>query len=269
MITIINDTIALGDTLNSFPIVMAIRKHFPKDEIEIFWTNTDVGKLFPKKYNITQIYIKPPHGIRISIHDVVHGRMKDSNKGFVQSTFAQNHITYDRNLCTDIKMEVEYTPDATVPTYDIIIAPYKLNNSERNMSEAFWGILIEELSKKYSLCIIGSTKIPSDEDLLKIENSITKFHDSEYRRLNFTPYLKNTAYFMDQPLERVCQLLANVKRCMISVDSGPSHLMACIGKPHIELHHFDILLRNIPNSSKNHYNEHITVSQVLEKIELI
>ena len=49
MAYIFNDTVAFGDTLNSFPIVIALCKYF-NEPVYIYWTNPKVGALFPKKY---------------------------------------------------------------------------------------------------------------------------------------------------------------------------------------------------------------------------
>jgi hypothetical protein len=277
MLVIKNSTVALGDTLNTFPTIMAIIKCFD-EPVSLYWTNKDVGELFPKKYNAPQIFEIPFDAriIEVNYHDYIHGRLPH-NGDFTSSVL--HHAGYS-HLVPHLKTypdEIDIPPDNSVPIVDFVIAPFVLNNPAKNMTPDFWQSLINKIKEKYdnaSIVVIGKSTLPSDADLYKIENSIAHFKEPNYLKNNFTPYLENVTYFWDQPLTKVALLLKNVKYCMISPDSGPSHLMARIGKPHIELFnnwlsHNCILVRNVKNPLRLNLPHEINLEAVLNEIDKV
>jgi hypothetical protein len=247
-VIIFNDTVALGDTLCTFPTVrsMLIQTDEPSS---VYWTNSDAGALFPHaRYNAVQ-RADPPSAahdrvIRISLHDFVWSRPgweHAPQEQFHSFALRRHGFTID----DDLRLELAFPIDSTVPTYDFVIAPCVLNNAWKNMGRDFWQALVTELRWRYggSICAIGTSRLPSEADLLKIEPDIDRFRAIDYRRDNLTQYLVGVDYFWDEPLSRVAQLLSNVRGWFISVDSGPSHLMRGIRRPHIEIYRHSVAVR--------------------------
>lgn len=276
---IFNDTVSLGDSLWTFPTVAAMCIA-NSDDVYIHWTNKDVGELFPKKYNTKSIIDLPQTTNqivqKISIHDIVHrgARNQEYNRAGFMSGALLAHWGFFAltNKPGYIEIEIEYPTDYSVPSYDFIISPYVLADGDRRWDEHKWQNLIFLLKGEYpnaTFCVIGKSSIPCDADLLKINPyNIRDMKTNENIRLNTEKYLTGVDYYFDQPLAKVCQLLKNTRKLFLSVDSGPSNLMASIKRPHLVLYHDK---NNFNQSSYSGLNsiikntKHISVEEVFQK----
>lgn len=271
-----NDTIAMGDCLNTFPLMVCIMRQ-AKEPVEIYWSNAEVGDLFCCEDIEWSRLDKLPTSnvIKISMHDFIWGRTGWHSKPMLDGHFSKALLEHYGFEATPqhIDVPVKISEDSDIPSYDFVIAPYVLNNASKNMSPAFWQELVNNLKNKYlgcSICVIGKSSLPSDEDLLKIEADIGRWKNNQYAKENLTQYLTGVDYFWDQSLLRVAGLLNNVKKCFISVDSGPSHLNARLRKPHIELFHWCILSRHVqnhPGHEIRHGVNRVTIDAVMNDID--
>ena len=283
MTVIWNDTVAIGDCLNTFGTMAALINVVEKP-VNVYFTNQQVGALFPyEKYGALAINELPSEWgalIKVSLHDWILKRgewagynVSGGHMAFIEALMTRYGYQY---VPGHFDTTITFPSDDTVPTYDFVIAPYKLNNAHENMTPEFWQSLVDALRTKYpsaSLCVIGTDIVPRDEDLAKIEGNIDKFKNPSYLRYNFSRYLTGVDYFWNEPLTRVAQLMANVRKCFISADSGPSWVWTYLrsDKYHIELFHNWVLSRGRAEKDgvvpRFYTPTHIIIEEVLTAIE--
>ena len=272
-----NDTIALGDTINTFRITQALilkfKKEKPNEMVEVHWS-TEAGYLFPAyKYGAKNIINSRPENanIRYSYHDHVLGRSDTDRSLDFSAAMAKK---YDLNL-EGLVVELNLPTMTGIPHYDFVIAPQVLNNPGKNMTMDFWQELINNLKSNYpnySICVVGKSVLPPDEDLTKVEPAVSRFKDENYLIANTSQYLNGCDYFWDRPLLEVAQLLENTKRMFISVDSGLSWVNNYIKTPHMELFTMPpcIILQHYPNRHDNIRYEKtvpITMEETMQHIK--
>jgi hypothetical protein len=275
---LINSTVSLGDALRTFNIMIAFIKQ-SSEPIYIHWTNRDVGDLFPaERYGakrLDELPLKSDQSIiNISYHDYTQSRTA-MQPGLDFSAAVSSYFGINLEIANRIENQlnepINYSTDTDIPEYDFIIAPYVLNNASKNMTPEFWQTLIHELKARYnaSICVIGKLKPPTDAELLKIENDIGRFKSADFVKYNFTPYLEGCDYFVNQSLPRVATLLRKVKKCFITVDTGPTHLMNIIKRPHIELYSWCIIAKNSKNQDYTNMRQEtqVTIEKTMEVVE--
>lgn len=264
---LINSTIAMGDLLQSFPTMTALIAHFP-EQVYIHFVNKEVGSLFPlEQYGALPLSALPTDSkqrvLNINIHDFINGRTNLNNMVDFRSSMAM-HFGYE--TLPDFPVPINYDED--VPAYDFIIAPYVLNNANKNMRPDFWQGLVDELRATYTDCsiaVIGSLTVPKKEHLAMIERHTNKWDDPDWLKNNFTKYLSGVDYYTDQPLTKVATLLKRVRKCFICPDSGPAHLANIVGCPTIELYTWAMITKRSRNEAVNSREELITTLPIVMK----
>ena len=269
----------MGDTLRTFPIMVAFIKETP-EPVYVHFTNRDVGELFPVEkhggHRLDELPLDSSQRvINISWHDYLLG--KTDMQGGLDFNAAVCH-KFGINLEAAFRMErgaptldYNYSEDPSIPAYDFIIAPYALNNYEKNLPPQFWQELVNRLKEKYnnpSIGVIGKLTPLPDYYLHKIEPSIAKWKTDDFRQWNQTKYLDGVEYFVNRPLTEVAALLRNMKQCFICIDSGPTHLNNMIGRPAVELYTWAVITKHSKNPEANKREEiTVNVDVALQKID--
>jgi hypothetical protein len=276
---LINSTVAMGDSLRTFPIMVAFIKE-TNEPVYVHWVNKDVGELFPLEqhggHRMDELPIDSQQRVvNISWHDYTLGKTHLQGgldfSAAVSAGFGVNlEAAYRMELGTS-SLDYNYSDDPDIPEYDFIIAPFALNNFEKNLPPHFWQELINKLKEKYegcSICVIGKMAPIPDALLNKIEYDIGKWKTDEFRKWNQTKYLTGVDYFVDQPLLKVATLLRKMKKCFICIDSGPTHLNNMIGRPCIELYTWAAITKHSKNPEANKREElAVNVENTMQKID--
>lgn len=266
-----NDTISLGDTINTFRTCQALIKKF--NIKQTMWTNDEVASLFPAHlYGVSkQKFADTTEEIlTVSYHQHINGLAETDRNLDFEEAYAKK---YDLNL--EGVVTKLFMPEMEGPSYDILVAPQVLNNEHKNPRPWFYQALVDALHERYpdfSICVVGKSTIPEDAHLTKIEHNIEKFKESEFLTANTTQYLTGVEYFWDRSLWEVCQLIKNTERIFISPDSGLAWVNNFIKKPHVQLYgppHRGVIMEHFPNRHDCYrvdVNEDITIELTMQHI---
>jgi len=240
-----NDTIAMGDTILSFPGTLEHLKRNPQFT-QIYWSNSAVGELFPHaKYNVERVYKQPENDYeKISIHEMVHKGQKNTCHLDHLITHFLAYLGYSELSRYPIDPEINVSEDLTVPSYDFLIAPYVLADFARFWPLDNWRKVIQEVQSRIpsaTFGILGSKKLFDDSALAKITPGGTQHFYVDFNRQHHSNYpIHGAGIFeeFDKPLTYVVNLMRRTKRAVLTVDTGPSRLMQAVKSvPHLILAH--------------------------------
>jgi len=133
----------------------------------------------------------------------------------------------------DAKPRLEY-PDIQVEKYDFIISPYSYSNGVAGLfgNNKFvllkeWQFVVDYLQKNgYKIAIIWKDSTDGE-------------------RIPNVPYIENKS------LPEVCTYLSKVKKAVLSVDNGISHLVHCLEVPHLLLYPACLPSQWVTNANDN------------------
>jgi ADP-heptose:LPS heptosyltransferase len=127
--------------------------------------------------------------------------------------------------------------------------PHIVFNS--NIQNKDMNTIYEYIISPYSRSDLDNNKLWPYENWQKIinflkGNRIALFGTSEDEKV-FT----GVHYLFDKPLNDVCYVLSKVKKAVLSIDNGPSHIVHGIGAPHILLYPACLNKNWVTNSNSN------------------
>ena len=193
----------IGDFLGVIPVVIDLSK---RDELQvkIHPEATTIFSMIPKKYNIKLQEREDDFYDVILKMDISRAFTISSENNYYMS---QAHFAFLGLEVpeTPLKAELEFD-EIEMFTYDYIIAPFSRSlPASQCWSKEEWQRLVE-LMPESTFCIIGHERDPRN-------------------------YIRgdNVSEMYNEPLVKVVNLLKSVKRGLISVVSGPSHLSFHLG----------------------------------------
>ena len=232
--------------------MLGFLKKYP--EAKHYWRNRELGDIFGK--HDRRVFASNPlrESIVVSYHHHVKGLAgTDSSKDFTQAYSDKYDLNFDGCIPTLV------CSGENIPVYDFVIAPQVLNNASKNMSMGWWQSLIDAIHKDFpacSICVVGKSSIPLDNDLREIEHDIERFKQSEFLKANTTKYLYDVDYFWDRPLTEVAGLINTTGLAFICSDSGLMWINSIIQTPQLCI--TDVPVRCITSSYSNKDVRHET-----------
>jgi hypothetical protein len=241
-----NDCVSIGDTVLTFPAMKRIVE-IAAEPVYIHWTNSDMQRLFPKRLGSrldTLPHDSLQRALRLSVHDLVHGRAPRRSGGIHEHPTAALYYQWTGNLAPEpfLKPEIEFRLTA-VPALDFLLVPFALTDAQRHWDNRYWLQLIAMLRARYPSCTIGvsaATRVQySVRDLNKIHPdpscAIFVQNSQLVESANLAEW--GVELFLDLHIYDLCSLLLKVRKAAITIDTGPSRLMHAIGRPHVILAH--------------------------------
>jgi hypothetical protein len=208
----------LGDTLCTLPILYYLidKAHQENDEPKIYFHNKEVQKLIPKNIKYTNIennFIDEEIDYNIHCFNIWNHNgpgPKFPNLHMMQAHF--NMFNFSIPGTNNMKPKIEY-PDLKVEEYDFLISPFCVTKVDKIIKLEVWEKVINYLKNNgYTVAIICKSKDEGEK------------------------VLENVNYIEGQPIEIVANYLKKVKKAIITIDNGISHLAHIIDVPHLLLY---------------------------------
>lgn len=252
------DTGLMGDAICALPALQyLIKQENEKGNIpNIHFANKHVKKLIPShfKYNI----IEP-----IEEYDYVFNASKAWNAGIfnlhmMQAHFKANNLPVPtvENMKPEINIThegfVKLTVGAKLPedeTFDFLISPFSRSDGNNNKLIPLdrWQKVIDYLNEKgYKVGVLCQTKDYNYLDIdLNNKEIISELNDID--KEVFT----GVTYVADKSFDVAAGYIKDVKIRVLSIDNGVSHLVHCVGSPHLLFYPFCLPKTWVTNTNKN------------------